>query len=350
MDRNFRRKKPGRSNWRARPFVGWHHKITQLRQIRGVRVGLRRAKKNNGSTLSFPPILQLQTRTGCNASCVFCPQNKIKGMFPEASLSEDLYNEIVRQCVGEKDLYGIGFVLQNEPLLDPSIFEKIRYFREKVRTKAMTFLVTNGTLLTPDISSELLECGLDAIHISFNGYRKEDFEAVNREKSWDTFIENIYHFLSRDLSRISVMLSFVRSNVFSGELNRSIREWKKRGIQCFIHTVNNRGGLVENYDDYSLPLEKESLPIRIRKTLVKKIMGNCPYPYLQMSILANGQVLICTHDWSRKQIVGDLNHAGIEEIWNGEVMRDIRRIQMAGGYDQIPSCSNCDVFKNVTFG
>jgi len=342
-------KRPGWNNWRARPFVGWHHKVTQLRQIYGVKTGQNRSKKNNGSTGCFPPILQIQTRTGCNASCVYCPQETIKNMFPEESMSDDLFEKIVEQCKNEEDLHGVGFVLQNEPLLDPKIFEKIRYFRNEVKTKAMTFLVTNGTLLTPEVSDKLLHSGLDAVHISFNGYRKEDYEMVNQGKSWDVFINNINHFLNQDLSEISVMLSFVRSNLFSSEIDHSIKQWEKKGIQCFIHTINNRGGLVKNYEEYSLPLEKLPIQIRIRKKIVKKIMGSCPYPFLQMSILANGQALICTHDWSRKKIIGDLNVSGIEEVWNGENMREIRKLQMKGKYGDILSCADCDVFKNATF-
>jgi len=340
----------GWANPRAKPFVGGRYRLTQLLELYGAKLGQRRARRHDGSLLDFPPVLQLQTRSGCNGECLICPQRKIRDMFPEASLSDELFRGIVDQCRGERNLHGVGFVLQNEPLTDPSLFDKIRYFRERVTSRAMTFIVTNGTLLTPEVVPLLLNSGLDAIHITCNGFAREDWEAVNRGKSWELFRANLEHFLGQDLSRIAVMLSFVRTNLFRPELKKAIRYWRSRGFRCFVHGVNNRGGMVDDYEKFARPISREPFPLRTRKILVRKILGCCPYPFLQMSVLADGRVLICTHDWSRKKTIGDLNRRTIREVWNGPEMRDIRRKHLAGRAEEIPSCENCDVFENVAFG
>lgn len=270
-------------------------------------------------------------------------------MFPEATLSDDLYHRIVRQCENQPNLHGVGFVLHNEPLADPKLFDRIRYFRERIDSPAMTFIVTNGTLLTPEVADQLLSSGLDALHISCNGFGREDFESVNKGKSWDRFQANLEHFLDRDLSRTAVMLSFVRHNLHRRKLDEAVRFWRSKGIQCFIHGINNRGGMVDDYDRYARPLDRESWPVRIRKGLIKRFFGCCPYPFLQMSILATGQVLICTHDWARRQIVGDLNQQTILEVWDGPIMRNIRLQMLSGLSGDISSCRHCDVFTNAAF-
>jgi len=340
----------GWANPRAAPFVGGRYRWTQLLELYGAKVGQRRARQNGGSLLDFPPILQVQTKSGCNGECVICPQRKIREMFPEAVMSEALFCRIVRQCAGEKNLRGVGFVLQNEPLTDPALFEKIRYFRERADSRAMAFIVTNMILLTPDVVPVLLDSGLDALHITCNGFQRRDWEAINRGKSWDVFRANLDHFLGQDLSRIAVMLSFVRNNLYRDELKKAVRYWKARGLRCFVHGINNRGGLVDDYEKFARPVDREPLPARLRKTLVKRFLGCCPYPFLQMSVLAEGGVLICTHDWSRKQMIGDLSRQSIREVWNGPVMRDIRLKHLSGRAKEIPSCERCDVFENVAFG
>lgn len=346
---NNKGKESGWANPRARPFVGNRVFLTKLRQLTGARYGQYRAGKNQGAAGAFPPILQIQTKTGCNADCIFCPQRKIGGMFPDNVMSDALFHSIVTQCSGRSDLYGIGFTLQNEPLTDPGIFKKIRYFRDHVQTRAMTFLVTNGTLLTPLMADELLDSGLDALHISCNGFGKEQFESINKGKSWDTFMENIDHFISRDLSKTAVMISIVRSGLFPEEQDKTIEYWRSRGLQCYIHGINNRAGSVDNYELYARPMKKEKSFVKLRKKLVKTFLRCCPYPFLQMSVLANGESVICTHDWQRRQTIGDLSQKSISEIWNGPAMRDYRLLLLAGKTEKLSSCSKCDVYENASF-
>jgi hypothetical protein len=339
----------GSANPRSRPFRAGHLTLTRLHQLYGAKVGQLRAKRNAGSLAGFPPILQLQTRSGCNASCAICPQRTLRGVFPDASITDSLFAGIVEQCASEPGLRGVGFVLQNEPLTDPMLFDRIRHFRERVRTRAMTFIVTNGTLLTPGAADELLACGLDALHISCNGFHRDDYESLNEGKSWDMFRSNVDRFLARDLSGTAVMMSFVRTKKFGDQCERAIAEWRKRGVPCFVHGINNRGGLVEDYGEYARPVAAERLGVRLRKGMVKALLGCCPYPFLQMSVLATGQVLICTHDWGRRQIVGDLNVASIREVWNGPAMRRLRLMHLAGEAGEIPTCRDCDVFENAAF-
>jgi hypothetical protein len=145
------------------------------------------------------------------------------------------------------------------------------------------------------------------------------------------------------------LLSFVRSRLYREEMEKAVRDWRGKGITSFIHGINNRGGLVEDYEKFAIPLEQEAWPIRLRKKLVKRFLGSCPYPFLQMSVLATGQVLICTHDWARHQIVGDLNLHSIAEVWNGPEMREARLRLLAGRADLNPACRRCDVFSNAAF-
>jgi len=340
----------GWANSRAKPFSGRHYRKTQLLELVGAKIGQRRARRRGGCLGDFPYVLQIQTKSGCNGECVICPQKKIRDMFPPAEMPAALFSKIVDQCAGETNLRGVGFVLQNEPLTDPTLFGKITYFRERVRGKALAFVVTNGILLTRETVPKLLDSGLDALHITCNGFGKDDYEAINRGKSWDVFKENLEYFLAQDLSRTAVMMSFVRHRLFQEELEKAVAYWKARGFHSFIHGINNRGGMVDDYAAYARPLSGEPFWSKARKTAIRKILGCCPYPFLQMSVLADGRVLVCTHDWARRQIIGDLKTESIREVWDGPLMREIRLKHLSGRAKEIPSCERCDVFENVAFG
>lgn len=341
---------PGWRNPRAAHFSGWRSNLRKLHQLYGIKVGQAIARRHGGSLEEFPPILQLQTKSGCNASCAFCPQRKIKDLFPPAELSDALWAKILDECEGEANLHAIGFVCQNEPTTDPRLFERIRSFRDRFPDRVMTFMVTNGTNLDPPTVETLLASGLDAMHVSVNGYGKEDFEAVNEGKSWDRFQANLRHLFAQDLSDLAVMVSFVRNRAYQKEFEKAVAAWRARGIKVFVHGINNRGGLVDDYEEkWAIPLESESWGKRMQKRFMKWFLGCCPYPFIQMSVLADGQCIVCTHDWSRHTVVGNLNEQTIREVWNGPEMCKARMNLLEGRAKDNGACSDCDVFENATF-
>lgn len=94
-------------------------------------------------------IVQIQTLSGCNYSCGFCPIGKTK--LPSGKMTMTLYMKIIDEL---KDFRGIIHpYLSNEPLLDKRIVELCRIAKEK--TCASIIIQTNGSLLTKDLAAEL---------------------------------------------------------------------------------------------------------------------------------------------------------------------------------------------------
>lgn len=104
---------------------------------------------NKKKILSSFSIVQIQTLTGCNYSCSFCPMGK--GEFPKGKMSLKLFEEIIKQLKyfeGKIHLY-----LMNEPLLDNRLPFLCRKAAEN--TKAKLVIQTNGSLLTKELATEL---------------------------------------------------------------------------------------------------------------------------------------------------------------------------------------------------
>ncbi len=299
----------------------------------------------------FPGTIQVQTRTGCNSHCVLCPQDAISTMFPQETMVRELYDRIAREAASDRRLKGFAPVLQNEPLLDADLPDKIRYFQSLNTSNAIVFIVTNGILLVPERVRALLASGLDMMHLSVNGYQREDYEAINRGRDFGVFTENLEYLLSQDLSRLGLQLSFIMNAKYAGELRAAVRNYRRRGLNVHVHGISNRGGLVDAWlmEEYGRTTRLDSMRNRLLKPLARRLLPCCPYPFFQCSILANGQVLMCTHDWSRHTIVGDLNTQSIREVWNGKPMAEIRRLFLAGRMKDVPACARCNVFDDLGF-
>ncbi len=77
-----------------------------------------------------------------------------------------------------------------EPLLHPHILAMIREANGKgIRTS----LITNGVLLSPEMSKSLIEAGLDMLWVSIDGARPESYADVRLGAKLPQVIENLEH-------------------------------------------------------------------------------------------------------------------------------------------------------------
>jgi len=106
--------------------------------------------------------------------------------------------------------------------------------------------------------------------------------------------------------------------------NRYLPPEKDYGI-----TMSNRGGLMEN-------------AVHSIQSLKKSIKEPCFYPSYTFFIDYNGDVLMCSHDWGKKNILGNLNKDSILDIWTSQLSEISRKALMKGDRSFSP-CDVCDV-------
>ena len=112
------------------------------------------------------------------------------------------------------------------------------------------------------------------------------------------------------------------------KLRRRYRESGNYGI-----TISNRTGLINSnlYRD-----EHESA---INSLPLKKA---CYYPFYQVGIDYNGDVLLCPHDWSKKYVAGNAFKEHIWDIWKGPNFEKARKI-LSNDQRSFAPCKDCDV-------
>ena len=86
----------------------------------------RHEPENRAAVSSAPDHVQIQTITGCNAKCIFCPNGKTRRKIPRGRrMGWDLYRSIVDQCI-ELGRRRYSVYLMNEPMLDRELAERWR--------------------------------------------------------------------------------------------------------------------------------------------------------------------------------------------------------------------------------
>ncbi len=278
---------------------------------------------------SFPRVVQIQTKSGCNARCVFCPNSLIGDRLPKGEMEWDLFRKIIDEIV-EHPVDRISPYLMNEPLLDRDLPKKIEYIVKNKSPHTVVKINSNGALLDEEMAEALIDSGLDRINFSVHGIRKKTYESQMKGLSLERVLSNIDRFLEikrkKGASKPRVRITMVRTRAIDEELGEILAYWKKRGVKVNIRPLENRAR--------SEIASKGLNPKKWRP------FDWCNRLFEQAYILFDGRVVLCCVDWEQTTILGDLKRNSLKSIWNSDLYMDIRRRFLKGNLKGL-LCESC---------
>jgi len=268
---------------------------------------------------SFPEDIQIQTITGCNASCAFCPSGKTENPMPVGKMEDGLYRKIIDECL-KKTVKRISPYLMNEPLCDSDLGWKIKYIAERKNNRPSIKLNTNASLLMGKLLEDILNNGLDRLNISFHGISKDVYEKGMQGLKYEKTLDNVKNILeakkkmNKEKPRITITM--VRTKLIDSQIDDIKSYWGKRNVSVHIQPMENRA---------SGYIRDEGLNPEEWKPYI-----HCKRLFKQAYILYNGDMVLCCADWERTTILGNVREKSIEDVWNGEKAVSIRRKFLSG--------------------
>jgi radical SAM protein with 4Fe4S-binding SPASM domain len=184
-------------------------------------------------------------------------------------------------------------------------------------------MISNGSLITEEVARGMIDAGLDAINISVDASGKEVFESTRIGLKYDKVIANIERLVrlraESGKRRPKLILSFVRQNNSADE-QAFIEHWRRIADKIHITDLHNWGGTLHQQSDVNYP---------------------CYRPWLTFTVLWDGRVSLCCADFDGHTVLGDMNTSTIEEIWNNDRYRAVRREHLESGGPDV--CRSCDL-------
>jgi MoaA/NifB/PqqE/SkfB family radical SAM enzyme len=171
----------------------------------------------------------------CNLNCRMCARNVFAE--PQGHMQTVIFDRIiagVRELPDPPEIFFGGF---GEPLSHPGIIEMVAQAKAVARSVE---LITNGTLLTQELSHQLIEAGLDVLWVSLDGVTPESYTDVRLGAELPGILENIEHFhksrLAGDWFKPEIGIAFVAMKRNIAELPRLLRWSTRLGASRFIVT------------------------------------------------------------------------------------------------------------------
>jgi MoaA/NifB/PqqE/SkfB family radical SAM enzyme len=281
----------------------------------------------------FPRTLQIQTFTGCNADCIFCPYGETYTTQPKGKMPIELFRRIIDEAAEHK-VRRISPYLMNEPLMDRELFDKVRYINAKI-PDCKVVITTNGHFLAPPVVDQILAMGegIHKLYVSFQGIDKESYEKTMRgNMDFDRTMKNVEHFIetqrSRGLTRPQLWITMVDTAVI--DARKAVAHWRSRGVASKYTTLENRGGNIKDAESFS-------------RTHAMSYYTTCTRLFKQAYIMFNGDLVLCCVDYSREQVLGNIVGSSVYDVWNGPVAREIRRRYLGHEFDKLPLCGSCKI-------
>ena len=279
---------------------------------------LRRAER----VPALPVEYIVETTAKCNIYCPMCPRETHKQ--PKEDMTGEIFERLVQgsaQTGEHMMLIGLG-----EPLLDRAIFDRIEYCE---RHGISTLLSTNGTLLDEEMASKLLDTPLEHITLSFDGASKETFEHYRKGANFERVRDNFVRFARMKDERgtkLQIVVQMVRMPGNAHEVDAFRRFWTAIPGVDQVRVKEDETNLVQPEGHRTGP---SSRPCHYlwRGALYVKHDGRV-YPCCQSYMLDGAPI-------------GDLRQQSLEETFNSEAMRSLRRLHQQGRGNEVDMCSRC---------
>ena len=285
---------------------------------------------SNLNLLDYPIQLDFELNASCNLKCPMCPisAESPKGKGKSTWFDFEFFKELIDYSV-DKGTKAIKLNYINEPLIRNDLIKFIDYAKKKGVLDI--YFSTNGILLKDEISKKLINSGLTRIQISIDAVTQETYNKVRPGGDLKKILENIDNFLKikKELKKTIplVRVNFVKTEFNEFELEEFIKLWEDKvdmiGIQEFIKPTKVTQKIISN------------------KTIKKKNF-KCSFPFKQLVINNERQVLPCCTFWGEELALQKIEKAeDLQNAWNSEKMRYIRKKHLSGEYKDIPQCKNC---------
>ena len=285
--------------------------------------------------LRQPVEIALELTNACNLSCVMCFRTSMarpKG-FMDVTEARAVIDQIKQF---PKSLFlpqGFG-----ESLLHPDFLDVLAYARSAVKNRIV--LITNGTLLSKDISREIVKRGLaDGIVISVETGRKEDYERIRMGGDFDTLDRNISEFIELRRESGEALPSLLLRGVAldaSGDVKALLNEkWGRLlspsdsiGINYTVNWAESGSRAAST----GVPKDAHSSRRRLA----------CRRLWYSMTVGLQEDVTPCCLDYNFRLSVGNIDKNSLRDIWQGKRLAQLREAHLRRDLGQIPLCSTCN--------
>ncbi len=275
-------------------------------------------------TPPYPSAITIDPVNACNLRCPLCPTGLGQLNQRPIFMSFDTFKIVLDKI---PSLQHICLFNWGEPFLNPSIFEMIRYAKEK---NIRVMIHSNFSIKkNDDFFLRILESGLDTLVISLDGASQESYSKYRIGGDFNLVLSNIRTLVNlkgkRRLQNPNIIWKFIVNRFNETELADAEKIAESLGIEFETSCLGLSDDLpgfelkdtIEQRKKYWLPAGKQHQHLYYRDEYKTPLNSTpCSQLFETMVISPDGKVLPCCWATDSGQAFGDITKESFEEIWH----------------------------------
>ncbi len=295
--------------------------------------------------LDTPFTIVIEPTNACNFKCAFCfhslnGEGLSKKDFRQNNLNLDQYKKIIGDIASfPQKIKVLRFSGFGEPLINNKLSQMIEYAKE-LDVAERIMVISNGSLLTNELSDSLIKAGLDELLVSIEGLSGEKYkELCSVNINFDKFVDNMSYFYN----------SRNGCKMFARILNDDMNEAECKLFHSIFEPITD-GVFMDNIIplfagvDYSTLVRDGSKDIEGKS---KKSLEVCIQPFNSLFIHASGNVSACCTDYLEEIAFGNVFNESLMNIWNGKKLNKFRVMHLKKMHKKHLQCQKCDYMNYV---
>jgi cyclic pyranopterin phosphate synthase len=288
--------------------------------------------------LTTPYSVYIYPTTHCNFRCVYCAHSLgTKGMekqygFVKEAMNLDTYKKTIEQLIQfPEKIKMLSLTGQGEPLLNKNLPEMIRIAKETGKFERIE-IISNGALLTPQLSDQLIESGLDSLRISLQGLSSYKYKEIcGATIDFPKFIENLRYFYKKTTT----------TNLFVKVLDVALEDGEDEEFYKLFSDCTDRMFIEKLQPAYSGVELTDGLEVsqdRYGRDVPKRNM--CPLAFFMLGVYPNGDIQPCDTLY-RPIILGNVHSSTIFDMWGNNEHKEFWKLQLTNKRLENNGCSQC---------
>ena len=294
----------------------------------------------------LPEGVAIEPIMGCNLRCPMCPVTdapaSMDGRTPTL-MPLDLYTRIIEQISDRPR--SLLLTILGEPLLHPRILDFVTIAKSAGHHVG---LITNATKLTPQVSTALLDAGLDYMAVSIDGWTKEIYESIRIGARHEAVLQNLRDLVAINAERgkpLRLELNYVVSRKTAPEKEAFYREFAPLVHKINFNPIIDWGGQLAQLGELTACDAKngdstDAAPLQWHGAQSSARVP-CFMLWNTMFISAEGRAMLCCSDFKQASKLSSVKERSLLDIWRTDI-QEHRRKQVEGNFDSEP-CRSCRI-------
>lgn len=296
---------------------------------------MKRIELSKALPLRTPFSLHVFPSYHCNFRCVYCLHSLKDKQLKERRFKRQhmpiiAYTKAIDSLKEFPDkLKTIIFAGHGEPLLHKQIWFMVDYAKRASVAERIE-IVTNGSLLTREMSDNLIDAGLDLLRVSVQGVTDESYQRVSGTKfKVSTLVENLTYFYEhRKSTRIQTKITNI-----GGDAELFYKLFKPISDEANV--------------EYLIPFIKEIDHTKLTDDLTHCKHGStqtskiCSMPFHMLALEPNGNVVPCCNS-EVPRVYGKIIDKSLKRVWDSKKREEFLRMQLTD-LTKNEVCKRCTV-------